>query len=63
MNASETSGRELLVQMPKIGGKLRSLVAAMTGGEYSAEDARKLFEVLCKGIDASTFDAPLQPPR
>jgi len=48
--------------VPKIGGKLRSLVVAMTGGEYGAEDARKLFEALCKGIDASTYDAPLQIP-
>jgi len=51
-----------LVQAPKIAGKLHSLVVAMTGGEYGAEDARKLFEALCKGIDASTYDAPLQPP-
>lgn len=50
------------VQVPKIGVKLRSLVAAMMGGEYGAEDARKLFEALCKGIDGSTYDAPLQPP-
>jgi hypothetical protein len=49
------------MQVPRIGGKLRSLVVAMTGGEYSAEDARKLFEALCQGIDASTYDAPLQP--
>lgn len=48
------------IQVPMIGGKLRSLVVAMTGGEYGAEDARKLFEALCKGIDASTHDAPLQ---
>ncbi|KAI0298163.1 hypothetical protein B0F90DRAFT_833225 [Multifurca ochricompacta] len=51
----------LVEEVPKIGGKLRSLVAAMTSGEYGAEDARKLFEALCKGIDASTYDAPLQP--
>ncbi|KAI0265556.1 hypothetical protein BC834DRAFT_824835 [Gloeopeniophorella convolvens] len=48
-------------EVPKIGGKLRSLVVAMTGGEYGAEDARKLFDALCKGIDASTYDAPLVP--
>jgi len=52
----------LVEEVPKIGGKLRSLVVAMTGGEYGAEDARKLFEALCKGIDASTYDAPLQIP-
>ncbi|KAH9073587.1 hypothetical protein EDB83DRAFT_2505194 [Lactarius deliciosus] len=52
----------LVEEVPKIGGKLRSLVVAMTGGEYGAEDARKLFEALCKGIDASTYDAPLQSP-
>ncbi|KAH9979684.1 hypothetical protein BJV74DRAFT_780129 [Russula compacta] len=54
---------EMLVEeVPKIGAKLRSLVVAMMGGEYGAEDARKLFEALCKGIDGSTYDAPLQPP-
>ncbi|KAH9055273.1 hypothetical protein EDB87DRAFT_1642534 [Lactarius vividus] len=37
----------LVEEVPKIGGKLRSLV---------------LFEALCKGIDASTYDAPLQIP-
>jgi len=41
---------------------LRSLVVAMMGGEYGAEDARKLFEALCQGIDASTYDAPLHTP-
>lgn len=52
----------LVDEVPKIGGKLRSLVVAMIGGEYGAEDARKLFEALCQGIDASTYDAPLHPP-
>lgn len=52
----------LVEEVPKIGAKLRSLVVAMTGGEYGAEDARKLFEALCKGIDGSTYDAPLQIP-
>jgi hypothetical protein len=55
--------REIPSQAPKIAGKLRSLVVAMTGGEYGAEDARKLFEALCQGIDASTYDAPLHTPR
>jgi hypothetical protein len=53
----------LVEEVPKIGGKLRSLVVAMIGGEYGAEDARKLFEALCQGIDASTYDAPLHPSR
>lgn len=35
----------------------------MMGGEYGAEDARKLFEALCKGVDASKYDAPLQSFR
>lgn len=55
--------RNLLMQVPRIGGKLRSLVVAMKGGEYDAEGARKLFEALCQGIDASTYDASLQPTR
>ncbi|KAH9044111.1 hypothetical protein EDB83DRAFT_2523746 [Lactarius deliciosus] len=45
----------LVDEVPKIGGKLRSLVVAMTGGEYGAEDARKLFEALGKGIGAATY--------
>ncbi|KAH9052262.1 hypothetical protein EDB87DRAFT_1581816 [Lactarius vividus] len=49
-------------EVPKIGGKLRPLVVALKGGEYGAEDDRKLLEALCKGIDASTYDAPLQSP-
>ena len=49
-------------QAPKIGVKLRSLVVAMMGGEYGAEDARKLFEALCQGIDASTYDTLLHTP-
>ena len=53
----------LVEEVPKIGGKLRSLVVAMIGGEYGAEDALKLFEALCQGIDASTYDAPLHPSR
>ncbi|KAH9020048.1 hypothetical protein EDB84DRAFT_1581189 [Lactarius hengduanensis] len=52
----------LVDEVPKIGGKLRSLVVAMTGGEYGADDARKLFEALCKGIDAARYDTPLQIP-
>ncbi|KAH9165575.1 hypothetical protein EDB89DRAFT_2233304 [Lactarius sanguifluus] len=31
----------LVDEVPKIGGKLRSLVVAMTGGEYGADDAQK----------------------
>ncbi len=48
--------------MPKIGGTLRSLVVATTGGEDGAEDVRKLFEALWKGIDVSTYNAPLPVP-
>lgn len=53
----------LVEGVPRIGGKLRSLVVAMASGEYDAEGARKLFEALCQGIDASTYDTPLQPAR
>ncbi|KAI0292457.1 hypothetical protein BC826DRAFT_1019338 [Russula brevipes] len=59
--ATDWTGRP--AQVPKIGGKLRSLVVAMKGGEYGAEDARKLFEALCNGIDASIYDAPLHLPH
>ncbi|KAH9165959.1 hypothetical protein EDB89DRAFT_260157 [Lactarius sanguifluus] len=57
-----TMYQTLVEEVSKIGGKLRSLVVAMMGGGYGAEDARKLFEALFKEIDASTYDAPLQSP-
>ncbi|KAI0049394.1 hypothetical protein FA95DRAFT_1649083 [Auriscalpium vulgare] len=49
----------LVDEVPKIGGKLRSLVRAMGGGEYGADDGRRLFDALCRGIDSATHDAPL----
>ncbi|KAI0060350.1 hypothetical protein BV25DRAFT_1908398 [Artomyces pyxidatus] len=51
----------LIDEVPKIGHKLKSLVNALKGGEYGADDARKLFDALCKNIDSSTYDAPLSP--
>ncbi|KNZ78490.1 hypothetical protein J132_00670 [Termitomyces sp. J132] len=36
--------------------KMKSLVKAMTVNGFGAEDARKLFEALCKSFEASTLD-------
>ena len=47
------------MQLPKIGPKLKSLVQAMASGGFGAEDARKLFEALCKSIESSVFDMPV----
>ena len=51
----------LVDEVPQIGGKLRTLINAMIGGEYAAEDARKLFEALCRTIDHATYESLLEP--
>ncbi|KZV66227.1 hypothetical protein PENSPDRAFT_612941 [Peniophora sp. CONT] len=46
-------------EVPPIGRKLKTLINAMDGGEYGAEDARKLFEALCRTIDHDTYETLL----
>lgn len=46
-------------EVPPIGRKLRTLINAMESGEYGAEDARKLFEALCRTIDHNTYEMSL----
>lgn len=50
-----------MVQVPKVGPKLKSLVTAMEGGGFGGEDSRKLFEALCKTIDCAMYDMELPP--
>lgn len=47
------------LQVPRIGPKFKSLVKAMAVGGFGADDARKLFEALCKSLESSTFDTPV----
>lgn len=46
----------LLGHVPRIAPKLKSLVKAMQSGEFGAENARKLFEALCKSLEPSIFE-------
>ena len=50
---------------------MKSLIKAMTLGGFAADDARKLFEALCRTLDARVFEQmpglknppPGLPPR
>lgn len=48
-----------MLKVPKIAPKMKTLVKAMTSGEFGADDARKLFEALCKSLESSVFDTPV----
>lgn len=41
---------------PPIQFKFKSLVNAMMGGEFGADDARRLFEALCKSLETRVFE-------
>ncbi|KAA1473826.1 hypothetical protein DENSPDRAFT_741612, partial [Dentipellis sp. KUC8613] len=45
--------------VPRVYNKLKSLTGAMMGRAFGAEDARKLFEALCKSIDSATYETRL----
>ncbi|EIM81694.1 uncharacterized protein STEHIDRAFT_171973 [Stereum hirsutum FP-91666 SS1] len=49
----------MLLNVPKAGPKLKSLVNAMKGGGFGGEDSRKLFEALCKTISHDTYSMEL----
>ncbi|RDB15310.1 hypothetical protein Hypma_004733 [Hypsizygus marmoreus] len=53
----------LLPQVPKIEPKFKPLVKAMALGGFGADDARKLFEALCKSLESSTLDTLAVPPE
>ncbi|KAG6826637.1 hypothetical protein H0H92_015054 [Tricholoma furcatifolium] len=47
---------EMLTHVPRIAPKMKSLVKAMKDGGFAADDARKLFEALCKSLDAAILE-------
>ncbi|KAF9468749.1 hypothetical protein BDZ94DRAFT_1246188 [Collybia nuda] len=49
----------LLVEVPWIEPKFKSLVKAMAVGGFGADDSRKLFEALCKSLESSIFEIPV----
>ncbi|KAG6844403.1 hypothetical protein H0H87_007162 [Tephrocybe sp. NHM501043] len=51
-----------ILEVPRVEPKIKSLVRAMTGGGFEAEDARKLFEAMCKSFEATTLDTPSVVP-
>lgn len=53
----------LLTYIPQVALKFKTLVKAMTIGNFGAEDSRKLFEALCKSLDSSIFDTPVAIPE
>ncbi|KAF4623570.1 hypothetical protein D9613_001778 [Agrocybe pediades] len=53
----------LLLDVPQVAGKLKSLTKAMLFGGFNADDARRLFEALCHSIPAEVFNKPATPLR
>ncbi|KDR84956.1 hypothetical protein GALMADRAFT_204580 [Galerina marginata CBS 339.88] len=48
----------LLDNVPPVATKFKSLTKAMVQGGFTADDARRLFEALCRSIDAEVFEKP-----
>ena len=46
----------VIIQVPKIAPKFKSLTNAMALGGLAADDARRLFEALCHSLDADVFE-------
>ncbi|KAG6840819.1 hypothetical protein C0991_004110 [Blastosporella zonata] len=53
---------KLLTHVPCVAPKIKSLVRSMTAGGFSADDARKLFEALCKSFEAPTLETTALAP-
>jgi hypothetical protein len=47
---------------PVISNKLKALTTAMMSGGYAAEEARKLFEALCRTVDHKTYETLVPLP-
>ena len=47
-------------QVPQILLKFKPLIKAMTFGGFSADDSRRLFEALCRTLEASVFETAAQ---
>lgn len=43
-----------------VGSKFKALIKAMTMGGFGAEDSRKLFEALCRSLEAEVFEMPVK---
>ncbi|KAJ8518285.1 hypothetical protein ONZ45_g4618 [Pleurotus djamor] len=46
----------LLTKVPSVAPKMKALVNAMTSGTFGADDSRKLFDALCKSLEARLFE-------
>jgi len=49
------------MKVPQIASKFRSLIKAMTLGGFTADDSRRLFEALCRSLDARVFGSDTSP--
>ncbi|KAF9443986.1 hypothetical protein P691DRAFT_678459 [Macrolepiota fuliginosa MF-IS2] len=51
----------VLSDLPNVVGvKFKALIKAMAIGGFGAEDSRKLFEALCRSLEACVFDMPVK---
>ena len=48
-------------QVPQISSKFKPLIKAMTQGGFTADDSRRLFEALCRTLDAPVFETAAHP--
>jgi len=51
----------LLSDVPQVSLKFKPLIKAMTFGHFAADDSRRLFEALCRVLEASIFETAAQP--
>jgi len=51
----------LLSDVPQISSKFKPLIKAMTHGGFTADDSRRLFEALCRTLDAPVFETAAHP--
>ncbi|KAF8807370.1 hypothetical protein BYT27DRAFT_7255987 [Phlegmacium glaucopus] len=60
---SATMIDRLLSDVPQISLKFKPLIKAMTLGGFTAEDSRRLFEALCRALEASIFETAAGPSK
>ena len=48
-------------QVPQISLKFKPLIKAMTFGGFTADNSRRLFEALCRALEAPIFETAAQP--
>lgn len=49
-------------QVPQIAQKFKSLTRGMVQGNFTADNSRRLFDALCRSLDAKVFESRV-PPR